>query len=40
MGRFGKDDVLRVSLNVFEVFHFFSPDWEKRQIGRRLGKSL
>jgi transcriptional regulator with XRE-family HTH domain len=28
------------ALNVFEVFHFFSPDWEKRQIERRLGKSL
>jgi transcriptional regulator with XRE-family HTH domain len=28
------------ALNVFEVFHFFSPDWEKRQIERRLRKSL
>jgi transcriptional regulator with XRE-family HTH domain len=28
------------ALNVFEVFHFFSPDWEKRQIERRLGKEL
>jgi transcriptional regulator with XRE-family HTH domain len=25
-------------LNVFEVFNFFGPDWEKRQIAKRLNK--
>ena len=28
------------ALNVFEVFGFFSPEWEKKQIEKRLGKSL
>ncbi len=28
------------ALNVFEVFHFFSPEWEKKQIEKRLGKKL
>jgi len=28
------------ALNVFEVFGFFSPEWEKRQIEKRLGKKL
>ncbi len=27
-------------LNVFEVFSFFSPEWEKKQIEKRLGKKL
>lgn len=27
-------------LNVFEVFSFFSPAWEKRQIEKRLGRKL
>lgn len=30
--------VLFHGLNVFEVFNFFSPDWEKRQIEKRLNK--
>jgi transcriptional regulator with XRE-family HTH domain len=25
-------------LNVFEIFNFFGPDWEKRQIEKRLNK--
>ena len=32
--------VLSHGLNVFEVFHFFSPAWEKRQIEKRLGRKL
>lgn len=27
-------------LNVYEVFNFFGPDWEKRQIQKRLKKDL
>ncbi|PXF32448.1 XRE family transcriptional regulator [Pokkaliibacter plantistimulans] len=27
-------------LNVFEVFQFFGPAWEKRQIEKRLGRKL
>lgn len=27
-------------LSVFEVFNFFSPDWEKKQIEKRLGRKL
>ena len=30
--------VLFHGLNVFEVFNFFGPDWEKRQIEKRLTK--
>lgn len=30
--------VLLHGLNVFEVFNFFSPNWEKRQIEKRLGR--
>ncbi len=30
--------VLFHGLNVFEIFNFFSPDWEKRQIEKRLPK--
>ncbi len=30
--------VLFHGLNVFEVFNFFGPDWEKRQIEKRLNK--
>ena len=32
--------VLFHGLNVFEVFHFFGPAWEKRQIEKRLGRKL
>lgn len=32
--------VLLHGLNVFEVFNFFSPAWEKRQIEKRLGRKL
>ena len=32
--------VLSHGLNVFEVFNFFSPAWEKRQIEKRLGRKL
>ncbi|WP_076417564.1 2TM domain-containing protein [Colwellia sp. UCD-KL20] len=27
-------------LSVFEVFNFFSPNWEKKQIEKRLGRKL
>lgn len=27
-------------LSVFEVFNLFGPDWEKRQIEKRIGKKL
>jgi len=30
--------VLFHGLNVFEIFNFFGPDWEKRQIEKRLTK--
>ncbi len=30
--------ILFHGLNVFEVFNFFGPDWEKRQIEKRLTK--
>lgn len=30
--------ILFHGLNVFEVFNFFGPDWEKRQIEKRLNK--
>ena len=32
--------LLSHGLNVFEVFNFFSPSWEKRQIEKRLGRKL
>jgi len=32
--------VLSHGLSVFEVFNFFKPDWEKRQIEKRLGRKL
>ena len=32
--------VLFHGLNVFEVFNFFCPAWEKRQIEKRLGRKL
>ena len=32
--------VLGHGLAVFEVFNFFSPEWEKRQIEKRLGRKL
>ncbi len=25
-------------LNVFEVFHFFGPDWERRQLEKRMNR--
>jgi peptidoglycan biosynthesis protein MviN/MurJ (putative lipid II flippase) len=28
------------ALSVFEFFHLFSPDWEKKQIEKRLGRKL
>lgn len=28
------------ALSVWEVFNFFGPDWEKRQIEKRLGRKL
>jgi hypothetical protein len=28
------------ALAVFEIFNFFGPDWEKKQIEKRLGKKL
>ncbi len=27
-------------VNVFEVLNFFGPDWEKREIEKRLGRQL
>ena len=32
--------LLSHGLNVFEVFNFFSPSWEKRLIEKRLGRKL
>lgn len=32
--------IMTHGLNVFEVFHFFSPAWEKRQIEKRIGRKL
>lgn len=32
--------VVSHGLSVFEVYSFFGPDWEKRQIEKRLGKKL
>jgi len=32
--------IISHGLSVFEVFNFFSPDWEKKQIEKRLGKKL
>jgi transcriptional regulator with XRE-family HTH domain len=28
------------ALNVFEVFDFFGPEWEKKQVEKRLGRKL
>lgn len=28
------------ALNVFEVFSFFGPNWERRQVEKRLGRRL
>ena len=28
------------ALSVFEIFNFLGPDWEKKQIEKRLGKKL
>lgn len=28
------------ALNVFEVFNFFGPDWERKQVEKRLGRKL
>ncbi len=27
-------------LNVFEILNFFGPDWERKQIEKRLGRKL
>ena len=32
--------IISHALSVFEVVNFFSPDWEKRQIEKRLGRKL
>lgn len=32
--------ILSHGLSVFEVFNFFGPEWEKKQIEKRLGKKL
>ncbi len=32
--------VISHGLSVFEVFSFFSPQWEKKQIEKRLGRKL
>ena len=28
------------ALNVFEVFDFFGPEWERKQVEKRLGRRL
>lgn len=28
------------AINVFELFSFFGPQWEKRQVEKRLGRRL
>lgn len=32
--------IVNHGLSAFEVFNFFGPDWEKRQIEKRLGRKL
>lgn len=32
--------VINHALNAFEVFSFFGPEWERRQIEKRLGRKL
>ena len=32
--------ILAHGLSVFEVFNLFGPDWEKRQVEKRLGRKL
>ncbi|MGR5361734.1 2TM domain-containing protein [Vibrio mediterranei] len=32
--------ILNHGINAFELFNFFGPKWEKRQIEKRLGKKL
>ena len=32
--------VISHGLSVFEVFNFYGPDWEKRQVEKRLGRKL
>ncbi len=32
--------ILNHGINAFELFSFFGPKWEKRQIEKRLGKKL
>jgi hypothetical protein len=32
--------LLSHGVNTFEVFNFFGPKWEKRQIEKRLGRKL
>lgn len=32
--------IINHALNAFEVFSFFGPEWERRQIEKRLGRKL
>lgn len=32
--------VISHGISVFEVFNFFGPEWEKKQVEKRLGKKL
>ena len=32
--------VIAHGLSVFEVFNLFDPDWEKKQVEKRLGRKL
>ena len=32
--------IISHALSVFEVFKFFGPDWEKKQVEKRLGRKL
>ena len=32
--------IISHGISVFEVFNFFSPEWEKKQIEKRLGRKL
>lgn len=32
--------IISHGLSVFEIFNFFSPSWEKKQIEKRLGRKL
>lgn len=32
--------IISHAVNVFELFSFFGPEWEKRQVEKRLGRRL